>query len=471
MIQQFDNRFFYYRIRIIDSSGNEKTLTNSSIGTLVISDSILSPFKTGSMTITNISNALEADFKGSVPALQFSGDNRDVLTVDIIPNVTGNLKQDIENKDIIDAFGINHIFAINELVDPDDVVSSVVNIMNLREIYHQYLLDSSSLTSSTDIVYEQNESIRAFSPSDLNNSQRAAFTGDLLKGTLKRTLGLSDSNFGSEFDRGCTRMFFQPTVGVKAFDDVMMIAHRHLGEINRDPCILTFNNDKFTFMPYSKLYQLQLSEPETYVIDNFVITGGQQGSDNAKYAGTAGLSYESPIIEYKNVATSGDVISQQIRNLIISSAAPSDNNHIIQSKTTTYSELKNYFNPLFVDPFRSLHPQPISAAIDFDQLERNDRSRPRLTSISKPRNNKDVVRNIALLNMFTSSESIVFRCIGSTHRKSGKFIDITVTSSLSDTSMSNNIVGRWLITKVTHVFYGSQYYNVIEASKTYNITK
>ena len=66
-----------------------------------------------------------------------------------------------------------------------------------------------------------------------------------------------------------------------------------------------------------------------------------------------------------------------------------------------------------------------------------------------------------------SGDNIVFRTLGSTHRKSGHFIDIATESDISNTGVANNLLGRWFVISVQHIFAGNNYYNIIEAVKTY----
>jgi hypothetical protein len=69
--------------------------------------------------------------------------------------------------------------------------------------------------------------------------------------------------------------------------------------------------------------------------------------------------------------------------------------------------------------------------------------------------------------IISGGDNIVFRTIGSTHRRSGHFIDIATESDVAGSGVDNNLIGRWFIISVSHVFMGNSYYNIIEAVKTY----
>jgi hypothetical protein len=273
------------------------------------------------------------------------------------------------------------------------------------------------------------------------------------------------------FNKGAAKIFYTPILGANAFEEISYVVSKHISEAEKDPCILKLerNTNKFTLRSLSDIYKGQKTAPEEYLFDNFIVSNGLANDSSESFKGTAGLAYESTILDYKSASAGGDTLAKNIRNIITQLDINRDNNTLMLSAESTLVEMQKKFNKLYVEPFKALHKGTIAPTCDLTLLNSTVTIRPKVITETLPKDMAPVTVLGAVMNMLMASNNIVFRAPGSLHRRSGKFIDITTESSIAGTDQNKKLIGRWFVTKVTHIFSGSQYYNIIEAVKTYDI--
>lgn len=466
-IEKFDTRFFSYFVAISDNKGNKMPLTTGIIENLTLTDNILFPFFVGSITINNAKNILQAQYGSNKKnSIEFAGNNCDFVMIDIMPNVTGNLEQDCQDEKLKEIFNLRGICTINELQDSDEPTGST-NTMNFRSVYHQMALQSSDAISSDQLVAKQlNTSLK-----NLNNSERSAKTGDLLKELITKIYDKPEEEIidAENFDVGANKIKWHSKGNSNAFQSLMYLSGLHQSEQNKDPCLLWQDRytQKFKNIPLSKLFELQKTEPEKYVLETFQIESGQAGGSNSSNVKGQGMQTMSNILEYKLTPINGDLFTRVISNTVFYSTAPGDRNICFDCKTGSIKEVYEQFTKLYVEPFNNGSDEVIPS-IELKELEDFNRLTPKIISTELPFNYSAYYRNKMLFTLLTcSGDNIVFRTIGSTHRQSGYFIDIGTTADIADTGVANNLLGRWFVVSVSHVFAGNSYYNVIEAVKTY----
>jgi hypothetical protein len=468
-VEKFDTRFFSYLVAISDSKGNKMPLTTGAIENLTITDNVLFPFFVGSITVNNAKNILQAQYgENKKNSIEFAGNNCDFVMIDIMPNVTGNLEQDCQDEKLKEIFNLRCICTINELQDSDEPAGTT-NTMNFRSVYHQMALQSSEAISSDQLVAkQQNVSLK-----NLNNSERSAKTGDLLKELITKIYDKTEEEIidVENFDLGANKIKWHSKGNSNAFQSLMYLSGLHQSEQNNDPCLLWQDRytQKFKNIPISKLFELQKTEPEKYVLETFQLESGQAGGSNPSNIKGQGMQTMSNILEYKLTPINGDLFTRVVTNAVFYTTAPSDRNFCFDCKAGSIKEVYEQFTKLYVDPLKSGNDN-IVPSIELKELENFNRLTPKIISTELPFNYNAYYRNKMLFTLLTcSGDNIVFRTIGSTHRQSGYFIDIGTTADIADTGVANNLLGRWFVVSVSHVFAGNSYYNIIEAVKTYKM--
>lgn len=465
-IERFDNRLFSYNITIGDNKGNKTILTTNVIENLTIIDNIFFPFPTGSIAINNVKDALQASLDKKT-AIDFAGNNRDILCIDIMPNVTGSLEQDVQNADLRKTFNIGLICILNELQDSDEP-AAFTNKMNFRVAHHQMALENSATVSSDQIVAKSEENLI-----DLNNSERSVKTGELLKQIILQTYQIEDEESiidAENFDLGSKKIKWYARGDASAHQSMMYINGIHLSEQNNDPCLFFYDYSigKFKHIAISKLFELQKNKPKEYVLETFYIGSGQAGGNDPSNNAGQGLNKLSNIIEHKLTPINGDVFARNITNNVFCTTAPGDRNFYFGCKNASIKQVLKDYKELYVDPLKNVSQGEIVPSVSLEDIQDFINLRPKITTSVMPINHEDTTRNNMLMNLLVcSGDNIVFRTLGSTHRKSGHFIDIATEADISDTGVANNILGRWFVISVHHIFAGNNYYNIIEAVKTY----
>lgn len=467
-VEYFNNLPYKFNAAIYDADGNYMSLNAAAFQNLTIEDSIFIPFSIGVATIVNANNVLQSSSSPNSPALNFAGNNHDLLAIDIMPAVS-NKGIDVDSQDdfLCKTFNINSLFCINELQDSDEKASPINNTINFRDAYHQVMLENASQITSIEALGKIGK-IQG-NAADLNNSERAIETGELIKQLLIKTFGTEDVIDATNFDAGYGKIMFASQSTSNAFQDMMHINSLQLGEQNHDPCIIQFDRytKKFSNIAISKYFELQKTQPETYVLETFVVSDGQAGNGSKASPAGLGIDIACNIIEYKLSPINGNEFTRKITNAVYNATAAADRNHYVGMKSNSLKTTFDAYSQLFVEPFKSLAPKAVPS-IDFNKFIGQKTLRPKIVNTTMPFKYEQLPRNSMFLDLLVSGgDNIVFRALGSTHRRSGRFIDITSTSQISDNKIADTLIGRWFIVKVTHVFSGNKYYNVIEAIKTY----
>jgi hypothetical protein len=471
-VEYFNNLPYKFNVSIYDADGTSMPLNAAAFQNLTIEDSIFIPFNIGTATIVNANNVLQSSSSPDAPSLKFSGNNHDLLAIDIMPVVSNNgIENDAQDDFLRETFNINSLFCINQLQDSDEKASPISNTINFRDAYHQVMLENASQITSIEALGKTGK-IQG-DAADLNNSERAIETGELIKQLLIKIFGSEDVIDAVNFDKGFGKIMFASQSNSNAFQDMMHISAMQLGEQNHDSCIIEFDRytKKFSNIAISKYFELQKTQPEKYVLETFIVSDGQAG-DGSKASPTGpGIDVACNIIDYKLAPINGNEFTRNITNAVYNTTASADRNHYVGMKENNLKTIFDKFQQLFVEPFKTLAPQAVPS-IDFNKFIGQTTLRPKIVNSTMPIKYNELPRNSMFLDLLISGgNNIVFRVLGSTHRRSRKFIDITSKSQISDNKIANLLIGRWFVVKVTHVFAGNKYYNIIEAIKTYKTSQ
>jgi hypothetical protein len=471
-VEHFNNAPYKFNVSMYDANGTYLSLNAAAFQNLSIEDSIFIPFSIGTATIVNSNNVLQSSSTPKTPALKFAGNNHDLLAVDIMPAVSNKgIENDAQDDFLCKTFNINSLFCINQLQDSDEKASPISNTINFRDAYHQVMLENASQITSIEALGKTGK-IQG-DAADLNNSERAIEAGELIKQLLIKIFGSEDVIDKDNFDNGFGKIMFASQSNSNAFQDMMHLNLLQLGEQNQDPCILEFDRytKKFRNTAIGKYFELQKTQPEKYVLETFILSDGQAGDGANVSPSGPGIDIACNIIEYKLSPINGNDFTRNITNAVYNTTAAADRNHFVGMKENSLQTIFDKYQQLFVEPFKTLAPQALPI-IDFNKFIGQATLRPKIVNSTMPIKYKQLPRNSMLLDLLISGgNNIVFRVLGSTHRRSGRFIDITSKSQISDNKIADSLLGRWFVVKVTHVFAGNKYYNIIEAVKTYKTSQ
>lgn len=467
-VQQIDERDFIYHIAILTKGGGYLPLAASAVHNLEIEDSILNPFHYGSAVIANYQNCIEvSDSRYNPTPPSFAGNNYDILYVQIMPQISDSLESDYNDEAKRKTFMLNFYFSIIEI---DDIIGSSASVdlikLTLKDVTQQVLHDSHSYFHSSQLITNGD-------PNKLNNSQRALNTGTIMKEFLKKVYQ-TDDIIDKQFDEGATKIIFTSLIDASAYEDLTFLVDLHQGEQNRDPCTLTLERDtsKFSLTPLSKLFELQNSNPEKYVLETFRIPRPSPSDSSVSPSVPAGLGLDkySNILSWKLVPFSGKSISKYVRNNIYNCGVSMDRNIFISQQTGSIDAVQSFYDQHFVEPMKGLYGGSVSSSIDLTSLIGNPSVKTKtVNGVLSPNMEPILTRGNVLQSLLFSGNGIVFKSLGYTHRCAGRFIDITSDSDINGTELANKLFGRWLVVNVKHVFAGNSYFNHIEAVRPYNL--
>ena len=132
-VEFFNNQAYKFNAAIYDADGNYMSLNAAAFQNLTIEDSIFIPFNIGTATIVNVNNVLQSSYVPDAPALNFAGNNHDLLAIDIMPAVSKQgINIDAQDDLLCKTFNINSLFCINELQDSDEKSDRTSNTMRER---------------------------------------------------------------------------------------------------------------------------------------------------------------------------------------------------------------------------------------------------------------------------------------------------------------------------------------------------
>ena len=470
-----------YDVVIVSADGSNIQLNSSSINNLTIEDNILSPFMYGSIAVNNVRNILETKIDDEKP-LNLAGNNRDYVYVNIMPKVTKSIEQDIENEKLKKIFNLKCIFSINETQDKETPESQFLSMMTFRDVHQQLLMESSIEFPTLELA----RSIKKIPNSaliHLNDSERTANAGDVIKALLTKIFEAKDGievddakGLGikkQDFETG-TPILWSSAGSANAHDSIMYIVNKLLiSKDYKDRCLLNFcrYSRKFSLLSYAHIFSKQEEDPANFVLESFTLDSDQstQSNSKAKDSGSVGLDQISNITEFKYTALNGNDVTKNFTNSVFQKTVGIDRNFCFMSEKSSLNQIFKDYESLYLEPFKHLEKKA-KTSVDLEHLIKMQNARPKIVYDTRPLAHLDILKSNALLDLLLNGGSnIIFRCPGSTHRRSGKFIDITSTTSLVDAGpAAKNLLGRWFITSVSHVFVGSNYYNVIEAVKTYS---
>jgi hypothetical protein len=462
---KFANKDYYFELCLFNNIGDVIYLKKSVLVSLIIEDNFFNPYHNATMIINDDNNLLE---KGEFP-YTFLGNGRDILSIKIIPVMSGNFEKDINNKDLQKFMQLFFQFVV---VDSSQLLynNMVCRKLVLME-YGEYALSESicnifGIQKPTGVSNYMN-----------TNAGNSIPTGDAIKQILEEVFGKDDLYFKDEetgetiFDMAGNESLIISPFGLVSYMDILRYVlefHSH----EESPCVL--QSERF-----SKKYELcslkrLFSEHDKRVYESIYFPNQTKANGN------------KPIINW-NISDVSYAESRIIKSYIESPAAKyninySANGGIMCTSKATKSMIfdlqtlnsdnftKKYYD-LFVKPFENLFTDykiDVNFELSPNNVENYNTHKGNLPQLLEEK--KFLNEKLKTL-LFLNGPTYQFRLEGLTHRQAVTFIDVLKNSDNPDinnpTQWDYNNLGRHLITSVKHIFTQDTYINEIETIKPY----
>lgn len=450
-IQNIDDRKFYFRILLENGDGEVLNISKSAVTHLVLVDDLLSPFIEGHIVIRNDNDILDRS-----GMYKFRGDARDVLYIGILPEL-GEGAQELE------AFHkINLSFSIysEENIFTDN---GKYKRFYFRDTDEQLLRENSiGYVSSTNSNREQLQR--------LSNEQRAEKTGDIVKGILQLALKGTNPKFDITWDEGAGRLFYSSPASIKAWTDLNYVLNHHISAVNKDACLLRKERDDhlYSLTSIATYFHNAVKEDgsagrvmqDRYVIssssDDISINTKQNDKMDAIY-----LPDLNTIGQYEFLHREADDVQKYLASRVV---VNHDGEYFNIDGDGLYSVTSRAFDTLYTNGITKRGEGAYTSTIaKLTNINLNVIATPHAgKELRAAQGYASVLRDYVFLN-----QALKFSVKGSTHRRSGRFIQIDNQSGKEQDTLDPQLLGTHFVVNTVHEFVDNTYTNNITCVKTY----
>ena len=458
---KYGNEEYTVKIALINEKNDTFFIKKNAIHYLEIIDNVFNPFHQGVIIVTNDFNVFE---NGPVP-YTFLGNGRDVICIDISPNLS--IKDSVISLRCVvtECIEITHN---NSVCKKFTFVEAEQFILNEKQCN---IFDLKSLSGAAESAYLK------------SNAETALTTGDIIKRIINIVFNKGSQDmkmFTAEgktyFDEnGCKKVNLSPYKRYSYSELLMYMLQLHTS--SDSPCFLSFDRrDKiFKLISYANIFKdsskhtierIKVADPKEKTIGD--ADYNISFNHSKAYFGDISQVYEyfveTPVARYNPELFSNESVTGYSKN----------NNTYMHdfNKLSKENYLKKY-KEMFVEPFKSIFNtyqlEPNFTITTKDQSQRwvdTDSSLP--TTIAQT--HAHVLKYNSLLYM---NFTYIFKLRGNTLRLSGNFVDVVKQSKQKNEQASQgdlNLLGRHFITCVKHIFTHDKYLNQVETIKPYKLT-
>ena len=521
-IEQIGDNIFIFNLTLFNGTA-EVGIKFSAVEDLQIVDDLRFFYVYGTLTINYNNDVLEAfESLGSsigtgssnTAAYQFRGDGRDILKIDIMPQIKEQkCLQVYASESERKKFNIKHECCIYKY---EDITSSKGN--KQRKFYfwdrdYQILNDvtidystgdktssgtgaspkgGSASTGAGAAAAASNPATRSTTKNtpqadkkvSNSNTENSVPTSQAMEDILNKALVQTSGRkfVKGMWDTGESKIMYYSTSSNKAVQDLAYVLSLHISDKSNNnlPCLLKKERytDKYDLKPLNKYYSggsglsigtlLNANDQEDFYIGKIdpSSSGLQRGSMGGSRGGKMNISDYNLIDDYTFTKISAKDLQRYLATSIVHSNDPrgfftsdfKENN--FQSATKlyekTYLKSGNYSTGSStntpVNTLRKTHK-----TINHDYIPDN---------VSKEQR-KSYGVNKGMLNLFFKNTSISFKARGNTMRQTGKFFTINRMDGNISTSYDNTVLGKYMTTYVIHQFGKGGYNNTIHGVKPY----
>lgn len=412
--------------KLSNTDDQEVSFTKSAIRGMTLIDNIFDPFASGTISIANPYDFIEQDYF-------LRGDGRDEFKIMFKPKEPRGKKEEYKQTFVV--------------IDDSDTVNPVVRSENIKTFV---LIDKNAIPFSDKIPYG-----KIFSGK----------VGAILKDIFKEVLG-DDKIDEENWEDGDFQMDYYPPATYRYIDlihHLMRLYYAKDGDIHVKGFISwDSEKSKFKLELLSKVFE----DNEKNTIEAF---GLGDLTSKIETSNPNNPISNAPVGEYvgqlKNLGYSTPFYGWNTDYFINSLVFGHDKILGIQKmRKLKFEDIKDKWKKKFVDVFKSNSGKPKPFAV------MNKTTSEKFKRYKFPYTVEDSVKLVEAeihnaLTFYNLQAS--FSNIGSTSRKSGKFIDIFTTRNEKELKSDQKILGRWYVTEMRHIFFADLYTNQVFCTKTY----
>lgn len=405
----------------------EVIFTKSSIRGMTLIDNIFDPFMSGSISIANPYDFIEKDYF-------LRGDGRDEFSIKFKPTSSEDSASEFDQTFVI--------------IDDSDMGNPLVRSENIKTFT---LISKDAIAFSDKLPYSKIYSGKI---------------GKILKDVFVEVLGEDKVDSDNWEDGDFNIESYIPPATFRYVDVLRYFLKLYYakdgeiyvkGFINYDK-----ETNKFRLDLLSKIY----SKNDKNTIEAFPVADMTDKIDlnnpNNPPSGPPIGGYNGPM---KNLGYStpfyGWTSDYFINSLIFGYDKTLGEHRIIKLK---FEDIRKKWKTKFVDVFKSISGEPKPFAIKNNSTDEKFKRYkfPYPVEDGVKMVEADIHNSLTFYNLQAS-----FSNIGSTMRRSGKFVDIFSTRGDQKLKSDEKILGRWYVTEVRHIFFADLYTNQIFCCKTY----
>lgn len=496
-------KFFYtinkknylFRATLANADGRVVDFQKGAIKELFLHDIVYNPFIEGYIIIDNTEDVIER-YRSNLVNTEFSGpatiergyrtrgDARDILFLSIIPVDNNVNPYDEQSKDYNKIFGFQYVFILG---NEEDVPSEVgkAKKYTILDLDYEILKEKKIFFSTSYLTKSQKLSL-------FSNTERSAYTGDILKSIIQTGLNDNTSIFTTvsgnqlitpDFESGSSLLFYSSPNNNTAYDDLAYIYNLHASNdpgkdfsfLKKDDYTGEYTLKSASYY-FSKAFDKDADAGGQYYVENLTIAGAQDASnvvenDIKKPLVALEFGEASDVIDVKFFNTPGTTYQEQVRTILVHSYNFRDKEFQINEVDGDIENVKNVFSSLYVNPMKGKDNRP-SPNFIVNNTQRTNQNFDNKFLIYDEDNDflkLSVGRNETLKNALKLNLGVEIIVQGGFQRKAGKFISIDRTGNYIDNDFDNKFLGIYFILSVDHQFINDdQYYNKIVAVKTYH---
>jgi len=497
-----NNNPYKFNIGLATSDGRYQELRVGAINNLVIQDTFLNFYTTGYIIINNTFDAVErlSEFENSkntqttnnnssVQGYLMRGDARDVLIVDIMPDLSENANYgNVKDSNADKAFKMSYIFAI---YNTEEILGNSpgqkFKKMYFWDMYYELLREKNSYFSTANSINSQQIS-------SFDDNERGVFTGDAVKAFLTDFFKDDDGwpvKIGNTFDQGSTKIFFSAPARYKGIDCLHYLLDRHTSSVKNsyDKAFLRIDRSDSTFNLESlnDIFKnaLNNSSNNQAVIGSSYLETFKLGA----YSQTRETSYEIESVSFTPLNAlfmdkygtinnftvdpmPGEFTQEFIAPVLVHSYSHNEKLFQIDQERNSMNASLSVYKTNYVDIFKNAgqNTGEIFENLFPGQYRLTNKNVKNVFSIisDDPDQRLSQGRNKVLLNSVFFNNTVNFRVPGATFRQSGQFMGLTFDGAGIKSEFNKKLLGVYFIIDVKHIFTGNEYFNELKCVKTYN---
>lgn len=448
-VQSIDDRKFYFRIVLVNADGDSLSISKSAVVSIILEDDMLDVFHKGAITIQNNEDILERGSK-----YRFRGDGRDVLALTIEPDLGSG------SESLADTYRINMTFSI---YDEENIITKHGKYKKyyFRDVDEQVLRER--VINYTTVPNQKSITQR------LSNRDRAKSTGMIIQDILQEGLGKDKVKVDAGWDEGAGSIFYSSPGPSKAWDDLQYVLSYHTSKKYGDICIFRKERDDniYSLASLSEYFRHAVvgDKMGPVMLERYVLSQASSNDalkTNAPKTDAPYIADLNTISQYELLHPSAEDVQSRLITTIVTNH---DGENFNIDMTANFKDLStSHFNRLYTNGITKTGTGNYA-----NNLTKTSNDVLSIVNSHQPSKNvrfsdgyAKVLRDYVFLN-----QGLEFTLKGSTHRRSGRFVEIASESGRPNDNFDSFLLGVHLIVRITHEFTNNDYKNTITCIKPY----